>query len=56
MQQVGEGKTSAEIAALLNLSSKSADTCRSRTMTKLEVEYLPSLVKFAIGHGNTNIE
>ncbi len=35
MQQVGEGKTSAEIAALLNLSSKSADTYRSRMMTKL---------------------
>jgi len=56
MQQVVEGRTSAEIAALLNLSPKSVDTYRSRMMTKLDVEDLPSLVKFAIRHGITNIE
>lgn len=56
MQQVVEGRTSAEIAALLNLSPKSVDTYRSRMMTKLDVEDLPSLVKFAIRHGITNVE
>ncbi len=56
MQQVVEGRTSAEIAALLNLSPKSVDTYRSRMMTKLAVEDLPSLVKFAIRHGVTGIE
>ena len=56
MQLVVEGRTSAEIAALLNLSPKSVDTYRSRMMTKLAVEDLPALVKFAIRHGITTIE
>lgn len=56
MQLVVEGRTSAEIAALLNLSPKSIDTYRSRMMTKLAVEDLPALVKFAIRHGITTIE
>lgn len=56
MQQVVEGRTSAEIAALLNLSPKSVDTYRSRMMSKLSLEDLPSLVKFAIRHGITGVE
>lgn len=56
MRLVVDGRTSAEIAALLNLSPKSIDTYRSRMMTKLSVEDLPALVKFAIRHGVTTVE
>ncbi len=56
MRYVCEGRTSAEIAALLNRSPKSADAYRSRMMTKLEVEDFPPLVKFAIRQGITGIE
>jgi len=52
-QLVVEGKSSAEIAALLSLSSKSVDTYRSRLMQKLGVHNIPSLVSFALQHGIT---
>jgi RNA polymerase sigma factor (sigma-70 family) len=53
MQLVVEGKSSAEIAEILCLSSKTVETYRSRLMQKLGVHDLPSLVKFAIQHGLT---
>ncbi len=53
IQLVAEGRTSAEIAARLALSSKTVETYRSRLMTKLGINDLPSLVKFAIQHGLT---
>jgi DNA-binding NarL/FixJ family response regulator len=53
LQLVVEGHSSAEIAALVNLSPKSVDTYRSRIMKKLRVFDIPSLVKFAIQHGLT---
>lgn len=53
LQLVVEGRTSAEIAALLHLSPKSVETYRSRLMHKLGVGDLPTLVKFAIQHGVT---
>jgi len=53
LQLVAEGKSSAEIAVLLYLSPKTAETYRSRLMRKLGVRDLPSLVKFAIQHGLT---
>jgi len=53
IQLVVEGKTSSEIAEVLNLSPKSVETYRSRLMQKLEVSNIPSLVKFAILHGIT---
>ena len=53
LQMVVNGRTSAEIAASLGLSPKSVDTYRSRLMSKLEIEGLPSLVKFALRHGLT---
>jgi len=53
LQLVVEGKTSAEIAEILSLSPKTAETYRSRIMEKLGVSNLPSLVKFAIRHGLT---
>ena len=50
-----EGRTSNEVAELLNLSPKSVDTYRSRIMLKLGINDLPSLVKFAIRHGLTTV-
>lgn len=56
LQLTVEGKTSAEIADILFLSSKSVETYRSRLMRKLNLENLPELVKFAIHHGLTPLE
>jgi len=53
LQLVVEGKASAEIANLLCLSPNSVKTYRSRLMQKLNLNDLPSLVKFAIQHGLT---
>ena len=53
LQLVVEGHSSAAIAGLVNLSSKSVDTYRSRLMKKLGVSDVPGLVKFAIQHGLT---
>ena len=51
LKLVVEGKTSKEIAAIVGVKPSSIDTYRSRTMAKLEVGDLPSLVRFAIRHG-----
>ena len=56
LQLVVEGKSSAEIAEILYLSSKTVETYRSRLMHKLGVNDLPSLVKFAIEHGLTPLK
>lgn len=54
LKLVVEGNTSAEVAARLGLSPKSIDTYRSRLMTKLGVDHLAGLVKFAIRRGLTS--
>jgi len=56
LQMVVEGKSSAQISKILNLSSKTIDTYRSRLMAKLSINDIPSLVKFAIRHGLTTME
>jgi DNA-binding NarL/FixJ family response regulator len=56
LQLTVEGRTSAEIAALLNLSPKTVETYRSRIMNKLGLDNLPALVKFAIQHGLTGLD
>ena len=56
LQLVAEGKSSAEAAATLFLSPKTVDTYRSRMMQKLDIDDLPSLVKFAIQHGVTQLD
>lgn len=53
LQLVVEGRSSAEIAALVHLSPKSVDSYRSRLMKKLGVADVPALVKFALLHGLT---
>jgi DNA-binding NarL/FixJ family response regulator len=54
LKLVVEGNTSHEVAQLLGLSPKSIDTYRSRLMTKLDVDHLTALVKFAIRRGLTS--
>jgi DNA-binding NarL/FixJ family response regulator len=56
LQLVVEGKSSAEIAAALSLSIKTVETYRSRIFQKLDIDDLPSLVKFAIQHGLTPLD
>lgn len=56
MQFVVEGKSSAEIAGILNLSPKTVESYRSRLMKKLGIGDLPSLVRFAIQQGLTPLE
>lgn len=54
LKLVVEGNTSNQMATLLGLSPKSIDTYRSRLMSKLDVDHLPALVKFAIRRGLTS--
>jgi DNA-binding CsgD family transcriptional regulator/PAS domain-containing protein len=48
---VVEGKTNAAIGKLMNISTKSVETYRSRLMLKLDIDNVPDLVKFALLHG-----
>jgi DNA-binding NarL/FixJ family response regulator len=56
LQLVVEGKSSAEIAEVLSLSVKTVETYRSRIFRKLDIDDLPTLVKFAIQHGLTPLD
>jgi len=51
LQLVAEGKTSKEIASLLDLSVKTAESYRSRIMEKLDIHDTAGLVRYAIRHG-----
>jgi DNA-binding NarL/FixJ family response regulator len=55
LRLVVDGKSSAEIARILNLSRKTVETSRSRLMKKLGVSDLPTLVKLALQHGITTL-
>jgi DNA-binding NarL/FixJ family response regulator len=54
LKLVVDGKTSKEIAAMLKVAPSSVDTYRSRLMSKLGVNDLVSLVRFAIRNGVTH--
>lgn len=56
LQLVAEGKSSAEIADVLSLSPKTVESYRSRLMQKLDINDLPSLVRYAIKQGLTPLE
>lgn len=56
LQLVVNGKSSKEIAAFTSLSPKTVETYRSRLMTKLNIDNLPDLVKFAISQGLIELE
>lgn len=51
LQLIAEGKTTKEIAALLNLSVKTAESHRSRIMQRLDMHNVASLVRYAIRRG-----
>jgi two-component system, NarL family, response regulator NreC len=53
LQLVAEGKTTAYIASVLNLSPKTVSTYRCRAMEKLGIRNITELVKFAIKNGMT---
>ena len=55
LQLVVEGKSSAAIAKLVFLSPKTVETYRSRLMKKLDVDDLPSLIKYAVANGLTTL-
>jgi DNA-binding NarL/FixJ family response regulator len=55
LKLVVDGKSSNQVASLLGLSPKSIDTYRSRLMSKLDIENLPGLVKFAVRRGLTTV-
>jgi DNA-binding NarL/FixJ family response regulator len=48
VQLIAEGKTTKEIALLLHLSPKTVDSHRTRSMAKLDVHNVSSLVRYAI--------
>ena len=56
LQLLVEGKSNAMIARSLSLSPKTVETYRARVMQKLNIDDIPSLVKFAIQHGVTPLE
>ncbi len=51
LQLVGEGKSTKEIAGVLGISVKTAESHRSRLMQKLDIHEVASLVRYAIRRG-----
>mgnify|MGYP001608390847 FL=1 len=56
LQLLAEGKSAADIAAVLDISPRTVETYRARMFEKLDIHDLPSLVRFAIQHGVTPLE
>ena len=51
LQLIGEGKSTKEVATLLGVSVKTAETHRTRLMQKLDIHETASLVRYAIRRG-----
>jgi DNA-binding NarL/FixJ family response regulator len=51
LQLVAEGKTTKEIAALLGISVKTAESHRSNMMEKLDIHDTAGLVRYAVRKG-----
>ena len=51
LQLVAEGRTTKQIAKLLGVSAKTAESHRTRIMTKLEIHETAGLVRYAIRQG-----
>ena len=56
LKMVGDGKASKEIALHLDLSVKTVDACRRKTMAKLKIDSVAELVKYAIREGLTPLD
>ena len=55
LQLVSEGNSSAQVAALLHLSTRTVDAHRFNVMQKLNIHSIAGLTKFAISHGLTSV-
>jgi DNA-binding NarL/FixJ family response regulator len=51
LQLIGEGKSTKEVATLLGISVKTAESHRARLMQKLDIHDVASLVRYAIRRG-----
>lgn len=51
LQLIAEGKTTKEIAFLLNVSAKTVETHRAQLMDRLDIHDIPGLVRFAMRVG-----
>ncbi|HEX2712930.1 MAG TPA: response regulator transcription factor [Candidatus Acidoferrales bacterium] len=51
LQLVGEGKSTKEVASLLGISAKTAESHRTRLMQKLDIHETASLVRYAVRQG-----
>jgi DNA-binding NarL/FixJ family response regulator len=51
LQLVAEGKTTKEVAAMLGISVKTAESHRTRIMSKLDIHETAGLVRYAIRRG-----
>ncbi len=51
LQLVAEGKSTKEVASVLGISVKTADSHRTRIMSKLDIHETASLVRYAIRQG-----
>ncbi len=51
LQLVAEGKTTKEIAQLISVGPKTAESYRARIMQKLGIHHTAGLVRYAIRHG-----
>jgi DNA-binding NarL/FixJ family response regulator len=56
LQLIAEGKTTKEIASLLNVSLKTIETHRQHIMNKLNIRSIAQLTKFAVREGLTSLD
>jgi two-component system, NarL family, response regulator NreC len=51
LQLIAEGKSTKDVASLLHISVKTAESHRTRLMQKLDIHETASLVRYAVRHG-----
>jgi two-component system response regulator NreC len=51
LQLIAEGKSTKDVASLLGISVKTAESHRTRLMNKLDIHETASLVRYAVRHG-----
>jgi two-component system response regulator NreC len=51
LQLIAEGKSTKDVASLLGISVKTAESHRTRLMQKLDIHETASLVRYAVRHG-----